>query len=234
VEQKKHVFCEKPITEKEVQALELVALVEKQAMVFQAGHSERFHEIFERVDDFKDYFSVPSIIRLERIAAFKGRATDVDVVQDLMIHDLDLISFLFRETPVAIEAKGFKIRTSKWDHVTAILDFASGKKAFVTVGRNFVKEVRSLEVTSARGTFFVDLMKNEVLVASKEANQVDEYVKVFSYNKRDHLLIEQDYFYKSIANRTPPIVSAKDGQKAIRLLDFVIKSLESGHKENVR
>jgi len=233
VEQKKHVFCEKPITEKNLQALELVALVEQQAIVFQAGHSERFHEIFERIGDFKEYFSGPSIIRLDRIAAFKGRATDVDVVQDLMIHDLDLISFLFKETPVSIEAKGFKIRTSKWDHVTAILDFASGKKALVTVGRNFVKEVRSLEVTSSKGTFFVDLMKNEVLVASKEANNVEDYVKIFSYPKRDHLLIEQDHFYKAIINHTKPVVSAKDGQNAIRLLDYVIKSLESGHKENV-
>ena len=233
IEQKKHVFCEKPITEKELQALELGALVEKQAIVFQAGHSERFHEIFERVDDFQEYFSGPCFIRLDRIAAFKGRATDVDVVQDLMIHDLDLISFLFKETPVSIEAKGFKIRTSKWDHVTAILDFASGKKAFVTVGRNFVKEVRSLEVTSTNGTFFVDLMKNEVLIASKNAKLANEYVKIFSYNKRDHLLLEQDHFYKSIINRTKPIVSVKDGQFAIRLLDFVIKALESGHKENV-
>jgi len=233
IEQKKHVFCEKPITEKELQALELGALVEKQAIVFQAGHSERFHEIFERVDDFQEYFSGPCFIRLDRIAAFKGRATDVDVVQDLMIHDLDLISFLFKETPVSIEAKGFKIRTSKWDHVTAILDFASGKKAFVTVGRNFVKEVRSLDVTSSNGTFFVDLMKNEVLIASKNAKLANEYVKIFSYNKRDHLLLEQDHFYKSIINRTKPIVSVKDGQFAIRLLDFVIKALESGHKENV-
>ncbi|MCK5073095.1 MAG: Gfo/Idh/MocA family oxidoreductase [Bacteriovoracaceae bacterium] len=224
----KHVFCEKPLTETFAQAGEIVQMLYKHEVVLQVGHSERFHEIFERLDDYSAFFNHSGMIVMNRIAPFKGRATDVDVVQDLMIHDLDLLMHLFKEVPNRVSSIGFKIRTQKWDHVTSTFEFSSGRKAFLTVGRNYVKEVRSLEVTNKFGTLYIDLMNNEILLASENTTNTKDYVKKNSYEKRDHLLIEQQHFYRSIIDMKHPIVDARAGRNVIKLLDKVTQSLETG------
>ena len=100
----KHVFCEKPLTETTAQALKLKELLVGKDLVLQVGHSERFHQAWERKENYKQFFNSPAHITLKRVAPFKGRATDVDVVQDLMIHDLDLLVYLFGETPTSVES----------------------------------------------------------------------------------------------------------------------------------
>lgn len=219
----KHVFCEKPVTETTAQALKLQELLALHPVVLQVGHSERFHQAWERKNEYKHFFDAPAHITLKRVAPFKGRATDVDVVQDLMIHDLDLLVYLFGETPVSVEAMGFKMRTNHYDYVTANFKFKSGNRATITVGRNQTKEVRELEISNHAGTLLVDLMRNEISEAlGKEAGP--EYVNTANYEKRDHLLLEHKNFYNSIANKKAPIISLADGLTAVRLIDKVLES----------
>lgn len=224
---KKHVFCEKPVTETTEQALKLQELLKSNPVVLQVGHSERFHQAWERKADYKHFFEAPSHITLKRVAPFKGRATDVDVVSDLMIHDLDLLVYLFGESPVSVDAMGFKMRTTHYDYVTADFKFKSGNRATITVGRNQTKEVRELEISNKAGTLLVDLMRNEISEAlGNEAGP--QFVRLDNYEKRDHLFLEHKSFYDSIINNKAPIVSLNDGIVAVRLIDHVLESARSG------
>lgn len=225
----KHVFCEKPITETTSEALKLQELLKGTELILQVGHSERFHQAWERKENYKQFFAPPAHITLKRVAPFKGRATDVDVVQDLMIHDLDLLVYLFGETPVSVESVGFKMRTNRYDYVSSNFKFKSGHRATITVGRNQTKEVRELEISNKSGTLLVDLMRNEIQEA---LGTVDGpvYVSLDKYEKRDHLLLEHEHFYDSIIKHKKPIVGLEDGLLAVRLIDKVIESVTSGHE----
>jgi len=225
----KHVFCEKPITENTEQALFLKKELADKKLVLQVGHSERFHNAWNMKETYNDYFKAPAHITLKRVAPFKGRATDVDVVQDLMIHDLDLLVFLFKETPISVDAVGYKMRTNKYDYMSANFKFKSGHRATITVGRNQTKEVRELEISNTTGTLLVDLMKNEITEA-RGSFEGPEFTKTIVYEKRDHLMLEHEHFYDSILNNKPPIVSLEDGILAVRLIDKVLESADK-HSE---
>ncbi|MGZ3809313.1 MAG: Gfo/Idh/MocA family protein, partial [Bacteriovorax sp.] len=225
----KHVFCEKPVTETTAQALKLQELLKNKNLVLQVGHSERFHQAWERKENYKLFFEAPAHITLKRVAPFKGRATDVDVVQDLMIHDLDLLVYLFDETPVSVESVGFKMRTNRYDYVSSNFKFKSGNRATITVGRNQTKEVRELEISNKAGTLLVDLMRNEIQEALG-TSKGPEFVTIDKYEKRDHLMLEHEHFYNSIIKNSKPIVSLEDGLLAVRLIDKVIESVESGRE----
>lgn len=222
----KHVFCEKPLTETTSQALKLKELLKDKSLILQVGHSERFHQAWERKENYKQFFAPPAHITLRRVAPFKGRATDVDVVQDLMIHDLDLLVYLFGETPVTVESIGFKMRTNRYDYVSSNFKFKSGHRATITVGRNQTKEVRELEISNKSGTLLVDLMKNEISEALG-SSPGPEFVSLDKYEKRDHLMLEHEHFYDSILNKKKPIVSLEDGLLAVALIDKVIESVET-------
>jgi predicted dehydrogenase len=226
---KKHVFCEKPVTETTAQALNLKELLKANPVVLQVGHSERFHQAWEQKNKYAQFFEAPSHITLKRVAPFKGRATDVDVVQDLMIHDLDLLVYLFNEKPISVDAQGFKMRTNRFDYVTANFKFESGNRATITVGRNQTKEVRELEISNKAGTLLVDLMRNEISEALG-SHPGPEFVNTAAYEKRDHLFLEHKNFYNSITNKLAPVVTLEDGLTAVRLIDQVLESVNSGRE----
>ncbi|MCP4912303.1 MAG: Gfo/Idh/MocA family oxidoreductase [Oligoflexia bacterium] len=224
----KHVFCEKPLTSTYDQAKEVNSLAKEKNLVLQVGHSERCHEAWEKLDLISKFTSNPSIVNLTRVAPFKGRATDVDVVQDLLIHDIDLLLYLFKTNPMAVTATGEKIRTKHWDYVEAVFEFEGNLKATIIVGRNNIEEVRSLEVINAQGMARVDLMNRVVKVADKDSNEVET---VLEYEGRDHLAIEQDHFYHSILKNKEVFVDGDAGVKAVFYVNKVLESLEK--KERV-
>lgn len=230
----KHVFCEKPVTVTSAQAAALQsAALKVPGLVFQVGHSERFHEVWEwwrgehtppawpEKFDFKG----PSIWRFNRLAAFKGRAMDVDVVADLMIHDIDLMLWLLQEIPTEVAAWGYKIRTNKWDHVTAAFKFARGNQVFITAGRNWGQEVRSVDVVNEQGSWQIDLFAQKVVAAGK-SNDPASFTQTFAYNKRDHLLLEQENFYQAIQEQRRPIISLEDGKNAVAVAEMVLAALD--------
>lgn len=227
---KKHVFCEKPLTDSIEKALELQKLAaDKKKLIVQIGHSERFHPVWKTLKNNSEIAALlktDSTIVINRYAPFKGRATDVDVVSDLMIHDLDLIWYLFGEKPMEFYAKGHKISTDKWDHVTAELSFESGRRAILTAGRAHVHEARSIEVIGSKGCLFVDLMSFNYSFAAP--GETFEEIKTSSYEKADHLLEEQNHFYQSILNKEDSIVPIEDGVQVVNWIDCIQESLEKG------
>ncbi len=221
IRNKKHIFCEKPLTSKLEDALEIKRLLAGSDLIFQVGHSERFHEALEKLIEYKKVLEIPSLIKINRLAAYKGRATDVDVVGDVMVHDLDLLMYLFDEFPKSNISRGYKIVTKNWDHVEAELKFPSGRIAQVNASRSYTKEVRSLEVTNSLGHLYVDLLNPALTFVSPDGK-----METFSFNKRDHLLIEQEKFYRSILFKEPVPVGLEDGLQAVRLVDLVLKGLD--------
>lgn len=229
LENNKNVFCEKPLCSNDAEAEALKKVAEGKNVVLQVGHSERFHEAWEKLRSRFQSLPTPYTVRINRVAPFKGRATDVDVVQDLAIHDLDLVLHLFKQKPLEISAQGFKIRTPKWDHGTIEVKMENDCRAFITIGRNAVKEVRDLEVASAAGMISVDLFTNKIYDATSSTFEDGTFVKEEAYNKRDHLLLEHKHFYDSVLNKKPAIIGLKDGLNAVHLVDASLKSMET-HK----
>lgn len=234
LEHNKHVFCEKPVCSNDTEGLKLKEIAAKRDIVLQIGHSERFHEAWEKLRDLFQQLPTPFSVRINRVAPFKGRATDVDVVQDLAIHDLDLLLYLFKQKPKSIAGTGYKIRTNKWDHAILSLSLDESCEAVVTVGRNATKEVRELEVISKNGTITVDLFSNKIFNATNSQFEDGSFVKEESYNKRDHLLLEHTNFYQSILKKSLAIVSLKDGLNAVHLVDCALKALETKTSQVVK
>lgn len=233
LEQKKHVFCEKPLCSNDAEAAELKKIALGSKKVLQVGHSERFHEAWEKLKTKLHDLPTPFTVRINRVAPFKGRATDVDVVQDLAIHDLDLLLFLFKQKPLEIKAHGFKIRTPKWDHATIEVSMENDCRAIITVGRNSVKEMRDLEVISTAGMITVDLFTNKILDAVSSQFEDGTFVKEEPYGKRDHLLLEHKHFYDSILTQRPAIITFNDGLNAVHLVDSALKSMETHQRVKV-
>lgn len=224
----KHVFCEKPLCSTTAQAEQLAQLAKAKGVVLQVGHSERCHQAWEKLRPQFSSLRGPLTIRLDRYAAFKGRATDVDVVQDLMIHDIDLMLWLFGRKVLSVSAWGHKIRTKVWDHVTAQFTLEGGAQATLTMGRNHVHEVRALEVFHETGLVRVDLFANKIQTSPNVDVAPGVFTTEESYPKRDHLLIEQEAFYHAIQTKGAVMVTAQEGVRAVQLVEDVLKSLESG------
>ena len=224
LQNKKNVFCEKPLCSTFAEAKDLEQYIGEATV--QVGHSERCHQAWEKLEKTFANIKGKKTIKITRFAPFKGRATDVDVVQDLMIHDIDLMLYLFKNQPMSVSSIGHKIRTDKWDHVTSHFYFKNGDEVIITSGRNHVKEVRSLEVMADEGCYYVDLFTNTIHHGTNTQFDDGSYVKEDSYEKRDHLLIEQERFYSAILNKTTPMVTYKDGLNAVYLVTKVNESLE--------
>lgn len=220
----KHVFCEKPLCSTICQVQELAPLIGDK--VLQVGHSERFHEVWSSLREKFQSIKTPFICNIRRVAPFKGRATDVDVVQDLMIHDIDLMLYLFGKKPSKIEAKALRIRTDNWDYCRALFHFADGSLITIDSGRNNSQEERSLEVVTDEGVTFVDLFKRQVALAPSGKTESGEFVETLDYPARDHLLEEHKNFYQSILANTKPLVGYKDGEAAVYFVSKVLEALE--------
>lgn len=227
LENNKNVFCEKPLCSNDNEADALAKIAEGKNVVLQVGHSERFHEAWQQLRSRFQKLPTPFTVRINRSAPFKGRATDVDVVQDLAIHDLDLVLHLFKQKPLSVSAQGFKIRTNKWDHANIHLSLEDKCDVFIVVGRNSVKEMRDLEVISKDGMITVDLFTNKIYEATSSKFDDGSFVNEQSYAKRDHLLLEHQHFYHSILHSQPAIIGLKDGLNAVHLIDCTLKAMET-------
>lgn len=225
VKANKHVFCEKPVTEKLSQAITLQDELKKRPqLVFQVGHSERFSQGVELISSntYKELRQKAKLFHFNRLGLYKGRATDVDVIQDLMVHDLDLMLKIIDKTPTRLYAHGVKIQTSHWDSVHAVIHFNDQTVAHLRAARGQTQEERFFELTSSLGVVKVDLLNQQILTC--ESGQMEPMVKPLE--KRDHLLLEHQAFYQSIHEKKEAIIGIKDGLDVMKLIDGVINSIE--------
>lgn len=220
---KKHLFCEKPVTETLEQALELKKLSAPE-YVIQVGHSERCHKIFENLESYKSIIDNANVVNLIRVSSYKGRASDVSVIEDLMIHDIDLALLLYG-VPNDVRARAYKVYTDNYDYCLAELIYDK-RSVFIEASRSDVDEKREIKIHGTQGDLKFDLLNLEVLSSDSLDDKNVQQIKKETYERRDHLFIEQEKFYDSIKNKTDVFVSLDDGINAMRVIDLIKKDIE--------
>jgi predicted dehydrogenase len=209
----KHVFMEKPITVHPEEAQELIDIAGKRKLVFQIGHLERFNPAFSRALQF---VQKPVLIEASRISPFTGRSTDVDVVLDLMIHDLDLVLSLVNEEIQKVSAQGVCFMTDKLDAVSASVQFTGGCVANITASRISPKKERGLTIYEKNKSLSIDLLQGRCVSIIRNGNgNVDttEYVAAHIDPVQDEL----SEFIDSMKGKKTPSVTGLDGLKALML-----------------
>ncbi|QHI34811.1 scyllo-inositol 2-dehydrogenase (NAD(+)) [Kordia antarctica] len=236
----KHVFIEKPITNTVAEAEELIKLVKKHKVKGQVGHVERFNPAFKAV---KDQIISPMFIETHRLAEFNPRGTDVPVVLDLMIHDIDAILSVVKSKVVKINASGVSVISNSPDIANARLEFENGCVANLTSSRISMKNMRKSRFFQRDAYIAVDFLEKKVeVVKMKDApKKVDEFALILQnaegvkkqiyfenpeIDENNAILEELETFADAINNDTTPIVSLAQGTEALRIAIKIIEKFK--------
>lgn len=212
-----HVLVEKPIAVTAAEARELIAIAAERRRVLQVGHLERFNPVIVAA---AGELSGPRFIESNRLAPFKARGTDVSVVLDLMIHDIDLIEDIVRSPIATIDAVGAPVFTDEIDIANARIRFENGCVADVTASRISLKSERKLRVFQADAYLSIDLQQKLLTIVRRpaviEAGVMPSVaVEERSFDQGDALLSEIEAFLDAIEQGSRPVVSGEDGLRAL-------------------
>ncbi|MDQ1309545.1 MAG: hypothetical protein QG601_814 [Pseudomonadota bacterium] len=222
-----HVLIEKPIAQTPGQARELIEIAARHGCVLQVGHLERFNAA---VLALGDTLGQPRFIESHRLAPFKERGTDVNVVLDLMIHDLDLIQSLVGRPIESIDAVGAAMFSPQIDIANARIRFAGGCVANTTASRVSLKTERKLRLFQDDAYVSIDLQQKVLTIVRKpppgsDAPPGQVVIEERSYERGDALELEIRAFLRSIREGRPAVVSGEDGlralETAIRITELV-------------
>jgi predicted dehydrogenase len=227
------VLVEKPMTVTVEEGESLIEIARHAKRTLQVGHLERFNAA---VQALQPVLTVPRFIESARLAPFKHRGTEVDVVLDLMIHDIDLILSIVRSPVISVDAIGSSIFSKEIDIANARLRFASGCVANATASRVSMKTERRLRLFQDDAYLSVDLHQKIVTVIRKGAGvgadgmpqvAIDEN----SYDQGDALKAEIEAFLASAATGLPPPVTGEDGLLALRTAVNIAEQVQSSRRQ---
>jgi predicted dehydrogenase len=222
------VLVEKPLTATAAEGRELVEIAARNNRIIQVGHLERFNPALRSLTGI---LTAPRFIECHRVAPFVERGTDVDVVRDLMIHDLDVILSLVRSPVTSMEAFGVPVLTAEPDIANARLRFASGCIANITASRVALKRERKMRIFQPDTYLVVDYGEHRIRICRREpASQTGELPNL-SYEERevsgeDALEEEIRAFLRAVRERSEPVVSGRDGLQALEVAEQIIECLE--------
>jgi predicted dehydrogenase len=212
-----HVLIEKPIATTVAEARELIDLAKTHRCVLQVGHLERFNPAIVAA---ADRLRTPRFVESHRLAPFKQRGTDVSVVLDLMIHDIDLIQELVGTPIESIDAVGASVFSGEIDIVNARIRFKGGCVANTTASRISLKQERKIRIFQDDAYLSVDLQQKILtVIRKKDAAPVESPAQVSieeeSFEQGDALLAEIEAFLRSVRQGSAPVVSGEDGLRAL-------------------
>jgi predicted dehydrogenase len=215
----KHVLLEKPMTRTVEEAAELVALARRNGVVLQIGHLERFNPAILAMR--KD-ITRPLFVESDRLAVFRPRGIDVNVVLDLMIHDIDLILSVVRSEITSVRASGFPVLTRVVDIANARIEFADGCVADVNASRVSQQSLRKLRIFQPDAYISIDCEKFHVRTVRKEGEitpgGMPRIVQAEQqFEKADPLMAEVLSFLESVRDGTEPPVTGQDGKRALEV-----------------
>lgn len=226
IERGKHLFVEKPFVETLEQADDLVARVQQSGLIAQVGHIERFNPAYTELKCVLENMH-PLAINFRRLSPYVGSNTDVDVVLDLMIHDLDLVLDLVGTEPTAIDTIGLSAYGGSIDHATVNMHFPAGPLLSICASRVTEHKVRLIDVTAREMYVESDLLAKTVSI---HRSMVGEYRNHNSRGVKYHqesiierihvpiaepLFLELQHFLDSIQQNQTPLVSVEHGAKAL-------------------
>lgn len=238
----KHFFIEKPITETPEQAKALIKLAEEAGVKAQVGHVERFNPAFTAA---RNYIQNPMFLETHRLAEFNPRGTDVPVVLDLMIHDIDIVLSVVKSNVRKISASGVAVVSESPDIANARLEFDNGCVANLTASRISLKNMRKTRIFQRDAYITVDFLeKSSEVIRMKSLNTEapdDPYAMVMDLGggKRKQIYFEQPdsapvnaiqeelrSFAEAINKKQTPSVSLNDGYKALDVAHEILKKIE--------
>ena len=219
------VLVEKPITASLEEGSELVTLAREKALVLQVGHLERFNPAIRRLEGV---IREPRFVECHRLAPFVERGTDVDVVLDLMIHDIDVIASLVRSPVERVEAVGVPVLTDKPDIANARITFANGCIANVTASRVSMKRERKIRFFQPDAYISIDYDQMRAQIyrkPGKGAGWKDIRGESIEISDGDALADEIDSFLDSVRSRGTPLVSGEEGLRALEIATMISERL---------
>jgi predicted dehydrogenase len=241
-----HCLVEKPITSTLAEADELIGLSKQKGLMLQVGHIERFNPAIVALADFE---LKPMFIESHRLASFNPRGTDVAVVLDLMIHDIDIILHLVKNPVQKIDASGVAVITDEVDIANARICFENGCVANITASRISQKKMRKMRLFQRNAYIGVDFLQKfseiyqlvdagETMIKTNqfpiEFGQVDQSgkVKKIIYERRqieeaNALKMELESFLQSVQTASRPAVSGEDGREALRVAIEITDMIKS-------
>lgn len=212
-----HVLVEKPITHTIAEAEDLIRLSEERKLVLQVGFVERFRYL-TLAKGFS--LTAPRFIEGHRLTSSPGREDSVDVVTDLMIHDLDLALSLMKEDPIYVSAIGMPVVTSKVDIANVRMEFPSGGIVNLNASRVSAKPFRKFRVFSAQAYASLDFISNGVEVIRRNGEQALER-SVHEPKPVDALREQCEQFLQSVRESTAPVVTGRDALRALRYATII-------------
>ncbi len=232
----KHVFIEKPITNTIEEAEELIRLSQEYKVKGQVGHVERFNPAFVGV---KDKFDSPMFIETHRLAEFNPRGTDVPVVLDLMIHDIDAILSVVKSKVKGIHASGVSVISKSPDIANARIEFENGCVANLTSSRISLKNMRKSRFFQKDAYISVDYLEKKVevvkmkdapenpgdfafILQNADGEKKQNYFDNPEIGTNNAILDELETFADAIQHDTTPVVTLEDGTEALRVAKQII------------
>lgn len=235
VEKGKHVLVEKPMTETYEQALELESLVKQKNVILQVGHVERFNGA---VQELHHIIEKPYLIEARRLAPFTPRITDVGVVFDIMIHDLDIVTSLVKKPIVRFSASGKRIRTNNEDIASALLEFEDETIATISASRVTQEKIRTLAISTEEAYFILDYATQDIKIHRQATSQSNIKTSVGINYKQESIIervfihrdnplkLEDEHFANCILGKDKRFVSIEDDVNTIKLTEAILKEIK--------
>jgi predicted dehydrogenase len=225
-----HVLVEKPVTETVEQARELIEIAKAAGRVLQVGHLERFNATILAAEP---WLANPRFIECQRLAPYKQRGTDVDVVLDLMIHDIDIVQSIVGSDIVAIDAIGTSVFSGEIDIANARLRFANGCVANTTASRVSLKTERKMRVFRDDAYLSLDLQQKILTLIRRRDEPLAEgglpvSIEEQSFEQGDALKAEIQSFLDCIRSGQRPVVSGEDGLRALETAIRIAAEVNAG------
>ena len=235
VEKGKHVLVEKPMTETYAQALELEEIVKQKNVILQVGHVERFNGA---VQELHHIIEKPYLIEARRLAPFTPRITDVGVVFDIMIHDLDIVTSLVKKPVIKFSASGKRIRTKNEDIASALLEFEDETIATISASRVTQEKIRTLAISTEEAYFLLDYATQDITIHRQAASQSNIKTSIGINYKQESIIervfihrdnplkLEDEHFANCILGKDKRFVSIEDDVNTIKLTESILKEIK--------
>jgi predicted dehydrogenase len=229
-----HVLVEKPISRTLAEADQMIAAAKNGGAKLQVGHAERFNPALMAL---RPLVKNPAYFEIHRVGQFTMRSLDIDVVLDLMIHDLDIVQWLVGEDVAAtnVHAVGIPILTNRVDAANARIEFATGAVANITASRVGTEKIRKMRFFQPRDYVVVDYLTNYASISNLSPSGTSPWpgvrTQVLEVTNVEPLRAEIQSFLSTATNHQRPLVSGEDGRRA---LDLALRTLKEIEEHTVR